>query len=48
MQNKDENIGNYIYIRYIRDTSVNILEKNIGRPKIDRNLWKYKKKFIEM
>ena len=42
---KYENISNYRYIIYI---STNIFEKNISRPKIDQNSWKYKKKLIKM
>ena len=45
VDNKDENIGNHEYIENIQ---VNILKKNIDRLKINQNLWKYKKNFVEM
>ena len=43
---KDENIGNHGYIDFtdISDISADILEKNIGKLKIVKNSWKYKKK----
>ena len=33
---------------YIRDISMDILEKNIDKLKIDQNSWKCKKNLIEM
>ena len=38
----------YGYMKYIKDISVDILKKNIGKPKIDQNLWKYKKNLIQI
>ena len=47
---KDENIGNYEYIGtlILRIYQRIFWKKNIDRPKIDQNLWKYKKNPIEM
>ena len=36
------------FYRYIGEISVNILEKNFGRPKIDQNSWTCKKNLIPM
>ena len=44
ISNKDENISNHGYIGTLILRIYRQMEKNIDKPKIDQNSWKYKKK----